>query len=87
MEVLIFSHRRNHDYNQARVVFRDIVMKNIDWPEAIWDAWLAFEQAYGSAQEMDDCQDKIERARNQVNAKRAKVRVNLSLLFVVNSKT
>lgn len=49
-------------------------MKNLDWPEAIWDAWLNFEQLYGSVEEIEDCLDRIERAQVQIAARRAKVR-------------
>ncbi|KAH8104839.1 RNA-binding protein Prp24 [Cristinia sonorae] len=63
---------RNHNYDQARSVFKDVSLKNLDWPEAVWDAWVSFEQVYGSAEQMDECLDRIERARNQVTAKRAK---------------
>ncbi|THH27765.1 hypothetical protein EUX98_g6425 [Antrodiella citrinella] len=67
---------RYHNYDQARSVFKDVSLKNIDWPEAIWDAWIAFEQVYGSPTQMDECLDRIERARNQVEAKRAKAAYN-----------
>ncbi|TCD69018.1 Splicing factor [Steccherinum ochraceum] len=63
---------RTQHYDQARSVFKDVSLKNIDWPEAIWDAWLSFEQVYGTAVQMDECLDRIERARGQVNAKRIK---------------
>ena len=69
----LISASRTHDYDEARSVFKDIAMRNIDWPEAVWDAWLSFEQVYGSVEQMEEALDKIERARNQVNARRAKV--------------
>ncbi|KAI0084788.1 hypothetical protein BDY19DRAFT_1077256 [Irpex rosettiformis] len=59
-------------YDQARNVFREIAPKNLDWPEAVWEAWTAFEQVHGSVEELEDCFDRIERAQKQVNAKRAK---------------
>lgn len=48
-------------------------MKPMDWPEAIWEAWLAFEHLHGSVDEVDNCLDKIDKAQYQVNMKRAKV--------------
>jgi hypothetical protein len=54
-------------------VFRDIANKNLDWPEAIWEAWLSFEHAHGSLDELEDCMDKVEQAQTQVNIRRAKV--------------
>jgi squamous cell carcinoma antigen recognized by T-cells 3 len=47
--------------------------KNLDWPEAIWDAWISFEYLHGSVNSVDACFDKIEKAQYQVNARRAKV--------------
>ena len=65
----------------ARKVFKDIAGKNLDWPEMVWEAWLAFEQLHGSVKEIEDALDRIQRARTQVNAKRAKVR-RLSVISV-----
>lgn len=48
-------------------------MKNLDWPEAIWEAWIAFEHLRGSVEDLDACLDKIEKAQYQVNSRRAKV--------------
>ncbi|KAF5382630.1 hypothetical protein D9615_003010 [Tricholomella constricta] len=59
-------------YDKARKVFSDIYMKNIDWPEAIWEAWIAFEHLYGSVEELDTCLDKVEKAQYQINSRRAK---------------
>ncbi|KAL1677942.1 hypothetical protein EV122DRAFT_290785 [Schizophyllum commune] len=56
----------------ARHVFNDVHGKHLDWPEAVWDAWLNFEHIHGSVDEIEDCLDKVERARYQVNARRAK---------------
>ncbi len=64
---------RQHLYDDARRVFRDIAHKNIDWPEAIWEAWVSFEQLHGSVEQIEDALDRIERARTQVNNRRAKV--------------
>lgn len=61
-------------YDDVRKVYRDVAMKNLDWPEAIWEAWIAFEQLHGSVEQLEDCMDRVERARGQVNARRAKVR-------------
>ena len=63
---------KQHLYNDARTVFRDVANKNLDWPEAIWDAWIQFEQVFGSVEELEDCLDRVERARERVNMKRAK---------------
>jgi hypothetical protein len=64
-------------------VFKDLVYKNLDWPEAIWEAWISFEHLYGTVQDVDECLDKIDRARTQLNARRLKVG---SVLFIATVK-
>ena len=60
-------------YDEARHVFLDAHTKNMDWPEALWEAWIAFEHAHGSVEEIERCLDKIESAQYQTNMRRAKV--------------
>lgn len=48
-------------------------MKNLDWPEAIWEAWISFEHLHGSVDQVNACLDKVEKAQYQVNVRRAKV--------------
>ncbi|KAI0712607.1 RNA-binding protein Prp24 [Earliella scabrosa] len=67
-EVLV----RQNMHDDARKVFRDIAMKNLDWPEAVWEAWISFEQLHGSVEQLEDALDRIERAQTQVNNRRAK---------------
>ncbi|KAL5482584.1 PRP24 [Sanghuangporus weigelae] len=59
-------------YGDARAVFKEIVNKRLDWPEAIFDAWIGFEHLYGTVQEIYECLDQVERAQNQVSTRRAK---------------
>ncbi|KAI0081583.1 hypothetical protein K474DRAFT_1703756 [Panus rudis PR-1116 ss-1] len=59
-------------YDTARKTFKDIALKNLDWPEAIWEAWVQFEHLHGSVKDIEECLDRIEKARAQVNARRAK---------------
>jgi hypothetical protein len=33
----------------------DIHTKQIDWPEAIWDAWALFEHLHGSVTDIENC--------------------------------
>ena len=58
--------------DEARKVFKGLMSKYLDWPEAIFDAWIAFEQVHGSLEELEECLDRVERAQASVNAKRAK---------------
>ncbi|RPD62808.1 RNA-binding protein Prp24 [Lentinus tigrinus ALCF2SS1-6] len=63
---------RQHMYDDARNIFRDVAHKNVDWPEAVWEAWATFEQLHGSVEQLEDALDRIERARTQVNNRRAR---------------
>ncbi|TRM63998.1 hypothetical protein BD626DRAFT_547754 [Schizophyllum amplum] len=63
---------KQNQITAARKVFTEVHVKHLDWPEAVWDAWLAFEHMHGAVDEIEECMDKIERARYQVNARRAK---------------
>ena len=67
------STRRQGDYNEARRAFTKAAKSSLDWPEMLWEAWLAFEHSHGSAGEVQDALDVVERARVQVEARRAKV--------------
>ena len=67
------SVRRQGDYNETRKVFTRLAKSPLDWPEMIWEAWLSFEHSHGSAKEVQNALDVVERARVQVEARRAKV--------------
>ncbi|KAM5538638.1 hypothetical protein V8D89_007667 [Ganoderma adspersum] len=67
-EVLV----KGHMYDDARKTFRDIASKNLDWPEAIWEAWITFEQLHGTVEQIEEALDRVERAQTQVNSRRAK---------------
>ncbi|KZP31530.1 hypothetical protein FIBSPDRAFT_776202 [Athelia psychrophila] len=56
----------------ARAIFSDIAMKQLDWPEAVWDAWIAFEHQHGTVEQLEACLDKVEKAQYSVNMHRAK---------------
>ncbi|KIL67874.1 hypothetical protein M378DRAFT_159079 [Amanita muscaria Koide BX008] len=64
--------KKHQMYEQVRAVFDDIHKKQLDWPEAIWEQWRSFEHLHGTVDQVDECQDKIEKAQTQVNARRAK---------------
>lgn len=65
--------RRQGDHNEARKVFTKVAKSPLDWPEMLWEAWLSFEHSHGFAQEIQNALDIVERARTQVEARRAKV--------------
>ncbi|KAG6903150.1 hypothetical protein C0995_004697 [Termitomyces sp. Mi166 len=64
--------RKYQQLDRAAKVFLDIHTKNLDWPEAVWEAWINFEQLYGSIDGLDQCLDKVEKAQYQVHLRRAK---------------
>lgn len=66
-----FRHSDHHDL--ARSTFKDVSTKNLDYPEALWDAWINFEYAHGSLASLEDAMARIERARTQAEARRMKV--------------
>ena len=74
---LIRPARRQSDYEEARKAFTKAAKTQLDWPEMLWEAWLAFEHSHGSAEEIQDALDVVERARTQVEARRAKVLISL----------
>ncbi|KAF8180964.1 hypothetical protein K438DRAFT_1976414 [Mycena galopus ATCC 62051] len=63
---------KNRHHDMACKTFVDLHLKNLDWPEAIWEAWLAFEHLHGSVQQIDVCGDKVEKAQYVVNTRCAK---------------
>jgi squamous cell carcinoma antigen recognized by T-cells 3 len=70
---LIVPIRRQSDYEEARKAFAKAAKSQLDWPEMLWEAWFAFEHSHGSVGEIQDAFDVVERARTQVQARRAKV--------------
>lgn len=63
---------KHQKYDEAREFFNEIHLKQIDWPEAIWSAWLTFEQLYGSVADIDACSVKVLKAQYFHNDRRAK---------------
>jgi hypothetical protein len=74
---LITSARHQGDYEGARKAFAKAAKSQIEWPEMLWEAWLAFEHSHGTVGEIQDALDIVERARAQVEARRAQVLIPL----------
>lgn len=74
------AHRKNQKYDEARSVFSDVCLKQLDWPEAIWEAWISFENLYGGVMEVEACSEKVLRAQYFHSERRAKVFFFLTLL-------
>ncbi|VDB84644.1 unnamed protein product [Peniophora sp. CBMAI 1063] len=45
---------------------------HMDWPEAIWEAWIALHQSHGTVDSLNRCLDTVDWERQKVNAKRAR---------------
>jgi hypothetical protein len=68
---MVSRHQRDHE--EARKAFNRAAKSHLDWPEMLWEAWLAFEYSHGTVVEIQDALDVVGRARTQVEARRAKV--------------
>lgn len=69
---LTVSSRTDH-HDLARKTFQDMSTKNLDYPEALWDAWHNFEHAHGSLSYLEEAINKITQARAQLETRRARV--------------
>jgi hypothetical protein len=67
----IFSRIDHHDL--ARKTFQDMNTKNLDYPEALWDARHNFEHAHGSLSSLAEAINKITQAGAQPETRRARV--------------
>ncbi|TFK27991.1 RNA-binding protein Prp24 [Coprinopsis marcescibilis] len=65
----LVKHQR---FDEARQVFAEVHTKRIDWPEAIWEAWVTFEHLHGTLDDINAAIDKIEKAHHYLNDYRAK---------------
>ncbi|KAF9242560.1 hypothetical protein BU15DRAFT_86759 [Melanogaster broomeanus] len=45
----------DYRHDIARTTFQNVSTKNLDYPEAVWDAWISFEHAHGSLAELERC--------------------------------
>ncbi|KAI6145673.1 hypothetical protein EDD17DRAFT_1653003 [Pisolithus thermaeus] len=63
---------RTDHHNLARSTYQEVSTKNLDYPEALWDAWINFEYAHGSLVSLEEALARVERARTQVEARRIK---------------
>lgn len=63
---------RTDHHDLARKTFQDMSTKNLDYPEALWDAWHNFEHAHGSLSSLEEAINKITQARAQLETRRAR---------------
>lgn len=67
-----FCSRTDH-HDLARKTFQDMSTKNLDYPEALWDAWHNFEHAHGSLTSLEEALNKMTQAKAQLEIRRARV--------------
>ncbi|KAH7100756.1 hypothetical protein BKA62DRAFT_705553 [Auriculariales sp. MPI-PUGE-AT-0066] len=60
------------DETKTRTGYRDVVGKNIDWPEMLWEQWRAFEHAHGSLEDVEDALARIDQLNKKLVEKRAR---------------
>ena len=70
-QVIFYSRTDHHDL--ARKTFQDMSTKNLDYPEALWDAWHNFEHAHGSLTSLEEALNKMTQARAQLETRRVRV--------------
>lgn len=63
---------RTDHHDLARKTFQDMSTKNLDYPEALWDAWHNFEHAHGSLSSLEEAINKITQAGAQLETRRAR---------------
>lgn len=73
MDVQLTVSSRTYHHDLARKTFQDMSTKNLDYPEALWDAWHNFEHAHGSLSSLEEAIYKITQARAQLETRRARV--------------
>lgn len=84
LQLTFFSRTDHHDL--ARKTFQDMSTKNLDYPEALWDAWHNFEHAHGSRASLEEALNKLTQAKAQIEMRRLRVSA-LSLAFENYSTT
>ncbi|KAI9024089.1 hypothetical protein DFJ74DRAFT_667240 [Hyaloraphidium curvatum] len=68
----IDSERSHGDYEKCRTLFKQAVNRNLDWPEALFDAWLSFEREHGDIHATYAAMERIGVRRRQLAAKMEK---------------
>ncbi|KAF8908958.1 hypothetical protein CPB84DRAFT_1766490 [Gymnopilus junonius] len=63
---------KHQKFDEARDEFSKVHSKQLDWPEAIWEAWISFEHLHGDLEQINACLDKIETAQYQTNMRRSR---------------
>lgn len=53
----------------------------VDYPEAVYEAWIAFEERWGDAKQLEEAVARVRKLTDALNEKRSRVR-NTTLTFM-----
>ncbi|KAG8982971.1 Splicing factor, partial [Tulasnella sp. 427] len=72
-EYTTFLTLRLQQYEKARTVYKSASTpsRNIDYPQAIWNAWVAFEEAYGSVEQLEHAIKRVRKMTQDLSKKAA----------------
>lgn len=70
---------------KAREVYKAALghAQSLDWPEAVCEAYLSFEEMYGSLEESESAKERARKTMDGVNFKRHKVSLHCSSSFLL----
>jgi hypothetical protein len=68
------------DHERARKVYKDAATptRNLDYPEALWANWIAFEEVHGSVEQLEHAMKRVRKMSLDLTRKREMVRTYLS---------
>ena len=75
----IVDYRKENKIEETRATYKSINYKVLDWPEAVLNSWILFEHLYGSASDIQECVDTVQKIQIAIDLKRAKVTSRLFL--------
>ncbi|KAJ9113953.1 hypothetical protein QFC19_000149 [Naganishia cerealis] len=62
---------RHNEFAKARSQFKVAVSRNLDWPESIWTAWIAFEDYHGTPESLNAAKLRVGPLQEALAAQRA----------------
>ncbi|KAG8906149.1 Splicing factor [Tulasnella sp. 403] len=70
-EFASFLIKEVRDYDKARKVFKDAATpsRNLDYPQALWDAWLTFEEMHGTVEQHEYAMMRVRKMNDQLTKK------------------
>lgn len=70
---ITYTCSRHNEHAKARTQFKNAVARNIDWPESIWTAWIAFEDYHGTAESLNTAKIRVGPLQEALAAQRMQV--------------